>query len=54
MTVPVSEVSFVVVSNMKSKVLWDEISVWIHDLVFHVLYVKLGLSISLPFLSFNS
>ena len=34
MTVPVSEVSFLVVSNMKSKVLLDEISVWIHDHVF--------------------
>ena len=42
MTVLVSEVSFLVVSNMKSKVLLDEISVWIHDHVFHVLCVKLG------------
>ena len=39
MTVPVSEVSFLVVSNMKSKVLLDEISVWIHDHVFHVFHV---------------
>ena len=43
MTVPVSEVSFLVVSNMKSKVLLDEISVWIHDHVFLCFVCEIGL-----------